>query len=657
MMRHFSVFLAASTFISPATAQNFDAAAAFGAREAVSDVSLSPDGTKIAYISPTNGQGSAVYSVTIGQGAPKRILVASGAPERLEWCRWSSNSRLVCLVYFVRNEDYGVNGTTRLVSISSEGGDVKLLSRRERATSLWRSNYGGDVIDWLPAEDGTILMGRVYVPEEQVGSNINKRQEGFGVDRIDTTTLASKRIIQPVRDAEEFISDGQGNVRIMGTRRSSSDGYSESLLRYKYRKAGATEWEDLTDFDTQSGEGFNPYAVDATENVVYGFRKKDGRQALYKIALDGSLTRTLVYANPEVDVDDVLRVGKSRRVVGASYATDKRYSVYFDKGFSDLRTRLAKALPAGSMIDIIDASNDEQKLVLRMGSDINPGRYYLLDRTTKRMGELFPTRPELANVALAPVTPVNIAVSGNVQVPGYLTLPPGSSGKGLPAIVMPHGGPSARDEWGFDWLAQYYANRGYAVLQPNFRGSAGYGDNWLQINGFQSWKSAIGDVVDSGRWLVSSGIADPKKLAIVGWSYGGYAALQSGVVAPDLFKAIIAIAPVTDFQELRRQYRNYTNKYLVEDYIGNGPHVTEGSPAQNAKSIVAPVLMFHGTLDRNVTYSHATLMADKLKAAGKAHELVTYENLDHGLLDATARSGMLAKSDAFLRASLKLPPQ
>ncbi len=226
MTRHFSVFLAASTFISPAFAQNFDAAAAFGAREAVSDVSLSPDGTKIAYISPTTGQGSALYAATIGGGAPKRIISASGKPERLQWCRWSSNSRLVCLVYFVRDEEVGVNGTTRLVSISSEGGDVKLLSLREQATSLGRSNYGGNVVDWLPKEDGTILMARVYVPEAKIGSNITKRLEGLGVDQVDTATLKSKRVVQPYRDAVEYLSDGQGNVRVMGTRRSNLDGFS-----------------------------------------------------------------------------------------------------------------------------------------------------------------------------------------------------------------------------------------------------------------------------------------------------------------------------------------------------------------------------------------------------------------------------------------------
>jgi pimeloyl-ACP methyl ester carboxylesterase len=147
---------------------------------------------------------------------------------------------------------------------------------------------------------------------------------------------------------------------------------------------------------------------------------------------------------------------------------------------------------------------------------------------------------------------------------------------------MHHGGPESRDEWGFDWLSQFFANRGYAVLQPEFRGSTGYGSAWFQKNGFQSWPTAIGDVNDAGRWLVTQGIAKPE--AIVGWSYGGYAALQSAVLDPDLYKAIVAVAPVTDLEMLRMERINFTDYEMENTRIGQGPHVKAGSPAQNAAS-------------------------------------------------------------------------
>ena len=205
--------------------------------------------------------------------------------------------------------------------------------------------------------------------------------------------------------------------------------------------------------------------------------------------------------------------------------------------------------------------------------------------------------------------------SDGTLIPGYLTLPAGSTGKNLPAVVLPHGGPSARDEWGFDWLAQFLAARGYAVLQPNYRGSAGFGDAWLVENGFKSWKTSIGDITASAKWLASEGIADPNRIAVVGWSYGGYAALQSAVVEPQLYKAVVAIAPVTDLGMLKREYDEYTNARLVADFIGSGPHIEQGSPLRNASKIKVPVLLVHGDIDQNVGVAQSAEMDAGAQAA------------------------------------------
>ena len=190
------------------------------------------------------------------------------------------------------------------------------------------------------------------------------------------------------------------------------------------------------------------------------------------------------------------------------------------------------------------------------------------------------------------------------------------------------------------------------MLQPNYRGSAGYGDSWFNENGFKSWQTAIGDVNDGGRWLIRQGIAAPSTLAIVGWSYGGYAALQSAVLDPTLFKAIVAIAPVTDLDTLRHEHDDYMDYNLVDAFIGKGPHVRQGSPAQNAAKITAPVLLFHGDLDQNVGIGESRLMANRLQGAGKKVELVEFKGLTHQLDDSEARTTMLDRSDLFLRATM-----
>jgi dipeptidyl aminopeptidase/acylaminoacyl peptidase len=186
------------------------------------------------------------------------------------------------------------------------------------------------------------------------------------------------------------------------------------------------------------------------------------------------------------------------------------------------------------------------------------------------------------------------------------------------------------------------------VLQPNYRGSSGYGEAWYGRNGFKAWEVAIGDVNDAGRWLVSEGIAVPDKLAIAGWSYGGYAALQSQVLDPALFKAVVAIAPVTDLGFLIADARDYTNSRLVRDYVGEGPHVASGSPRRHAERFAAPVALFHGTRDLNVDVRHAQAMERALKEAGKSVTYREYADLQHGLDDSEARAEMLADIGRFL---------
>jgi dipeptidyl aminopeptidase/acylaminoacyl peptidase len=234
------------------------------------------------------------------------------------------------------------------------------------------------------------------------------------------------------------------------------------------------------------------------------------------------------------------------------------------------------------------------------------------------------------------------------MIPAYLTLPPGSTGKGLPAIVLPHGGPEARDQWGFDWLVQFLAARGYAVIQPNFRGSAGYGEKWLVENGFKSWETSIGDVTAAANWLSAQGIADPNRIAILGWSYGGYAALQSAALNPTLYKSVVAIAPVTDLQMLKDDFEHYSVKTYVAKYVGFGPHVALGSPLRRASAINAPVLLFHGDIDTNVGVAHSRKMSAALKSAGKSSEFIEFKGLDHQLRDNDARRQMLTKIGELL---------
>jgi len=630
----------------------FDAAAAFGARPDVTDVVLSPDGNNVAFIVPVDHGGTAVKTLPLAAGAkPKVALYASGKPDRITGCNWVSNDRLVCRIYWIGPHP-DLLPFTRLVAVNADGSNLKSLGKPMDSYTRGIKLSGDDIVDWLPEQDGAVLMSRVWLPDDRIGSHLGSDKFGLGVERVDTRTLASSTIQKPLPDALYYISDGHGTLRVMAQRVPGSGGYESGLIRYSFRPSGSDQWQALCQYNEVERTGFRPVAVDRDFDVAYGFKKKNGRFALYTLTLDGSARETLIYARDDVDVDRLTRVGRHQRVVGVSYTTDYLRTEYIDASIEKLRASLSRALPTRSGVRIVDSSVDESKFLIHSSADVDAGVYYLFDRPARHLQTFLVDRSALEGVTLAKQRPIRYAAKDGVEIPGYLTVPAGKEEeKKLPAIVMPHGGPSARDRWGFDWLPQYFAAQGYAVLQPNFRGSSGYGDDWFEDQGFKSWQVAIGDVLDAGRWLVAQGIADPDRLAVVGWSYGGYAALQSVVVDSSLFKAAIAIAPVTDLPALTEDYRRTTGYFQVRDFIGQGPHVREGSPAENAARIKVPVLMFHGTEDINVRIYQSEMMDRALAAAGVRHELVTFQGLDHQLYDSSARTEVLRRSDAFLRAA------
>jgi dipeptidyl aminopeptidase/acylaminoacyl peptidase len=646
-----------ATLVRAGTPAGFDAARAFGARPSVMGLSLSPDGTRVAYIAPARSDGASLVTGRFEsdfKGTP--VMFSDGKPFRLRGCDWVSDQRLVCQVFGIveDNTPGGVAGllpVSRWLAVNADGSNVQTLGVHRGTYSRGYLLHDGDIIDYLPDEDAAVLMSRRYTPDTHSGSRIGSEKEGLGVDRVDTRTLAVRSIVPPRPDAFEYLSDGRGSVRVMGVVEQAR-GYASGILTYYYRIAGATDWKPLSRYDERDRSGFWPVAVDHDLNVVYGFRRADGRFSLFTIRLDGSLQEQLVYSRPDVDLSGLLRIGPRQRVVGVTYVTDRSHSEVFDPEIKQLLASLARAIPQQPLLQVADSSADESKLLIFAGSDTDPGVYYLFDRKARQLATFLVVRADLEGVGLAKVRPMTYPAGDGVMVPGYLTLPPGrEDAHGLPAIVLPHGGPSARDEWGFNWLSQFFANRGYAVLQPEFRGSAGYGDAWLLQNGFRSWRVAIGDVLSAGRWLVAQGIADPARLGIVGWSYGGYAALQSAVVDPTVFKAVIAIAPVTDLAALVEARRHWGDFELTQEFVGDDKR--DASPIEHANGFKAPVLLFHGTLDRNVGYEQSERMAAKLKSAGVAVELVTFKDLDHQLEDSVSRAEMLRRSDAFLRAAFE----
>lgn len=629
----------------------------FGVRPDVISISLSPSGDKIAFVSAGPEHSEVVNVIDLAKpGEVKQVLANTEKIADIDWCEWTSDTRLLCQIGGMA----GGNGSIllpfdRLVAVDADGTRLKMITQRDSSRALDINQFGGDVLALdVAGEAGTILMTRNFVPENDTATRLASTKVGLGTELVDVETGRARIREQPDQDVQRYVSDGQGRVRIKVLAQFDQNGLMTGKFTTLYRKPDSDGWVKFNGFmiDGQPVERLTPIAVDSQRNVAIGFFSKDGYAAIGEVALDGSNTGKTLIARNDVDVDSLIRIGRQERVVGASYATEKRQIAYFDPALAKLAADLGKALPAQPLVNIVGASADEQRLLLIASSDTDPGMAYLFDRKARSLEPLLALRPRLDGVKMGQMRPVTYAARDGTQIPAYLTLPPGSDGKGLPAVVLPHGGPAARDEWGFDWIVQYLTAKGYAVLQPNYRGSAGYGESWYGRNGFKAWDVAVGDVNDAGRWLVDQGIAKPDQLAIVGWSYGGYAALQSQVLDPAIYKAVVAIAPVTDLGSLVEEARAYTNARLVADYVGTGPHIAAGSPRRHADRFAAPVLLFHGTRDLNVTVRQSREMEEALKAAGKKVTYREFPDLQHGLDDSNVRVEMLTSIGQFLGNTL-----
>ncbi|MBO6526774.1 MAG: S9 family peptidase [Erythrobacter sp.] len=644
-------------FVSSANAETVaETAARYGTRASVLNISLSPSGNKLAWIAAGPEHSEVLRVIDFASGSVVQTIANNTEiTGDLESCEWATETRLVCEVAGMERTDGILLPYNRMFAIDYDGSNVESLYRAQSWRSLGIAQSGGVIVALdIPGEEGRILMTRDYHKEWSAGTRMASDKEGRGVDSVDVETGRRRSVESPDAFASRYLADENGNVRVKTRMMENNFGEMNGTRVILFRKPGEKGWERLDNvtLDGTPIEEFHPAGVDSARNALLAYHKINGYEAVIEIALDGTGVARKLAARDDADVAYLIRIGRQRRVVGVSYATERHSFEYFDPELAKLSKDLGAALPDQPLVNIVGANADESRLIVIASSDTDPGMVYLYDKNTRQLERLLAMRDYLVDQPMGNMTPITFPASDGTQIPAYLTLPPGSEGKNLPAIVLPHGGPSSRDYWGFDWLVQFFTARGYAVLQPNYRGSSGFGEAWYGRNGFQAWDIAIGDVADAGRWLVSEGVADPDKLAIAGWSYGGYAALQSQVVAPDLYKAVVAIAPVTDLGFLISDAQAYKNAGMVEKFVGSGPHLREGSPLRHAAKFESPVALFHGTLDLNVDVRHSREMADRLGDAGKSVSYTEYEDLQHSLSDSKVRTEMLTEIDAFLSKAL-----
>jgi dienelactone hydrolase len=618
---------------------------AFARLPAYDKITISPDGRYLAMIRPDEGMRMA-YVIDLKENAPvKRVMggVRAGGFV-MTWCRWANDTRLLCAYRAMKPDGKAIYPTTRLAAVNADGSEFMFLVQNN--DELTFSQLHDRVIDVTPQDPKTILV------------ELDADRDGLPtVFEIDIYSGKFTEVVHEHPPLRQFISDGQGAVRL-------GYGAQAAELSYKARLAGSNEWMLLSEFKAFDPKApLRPLAVNAG-NKMFARGNDQGRQALWELDLANRGSPILLFSHPQVDIGAALTTAAGR-LLGVRYDTDLPFAYYVDNTAQQVVDFVKGALPTGSFNTVVDVSRDQQQYIIASTSDTDAGTYYLLNRGTGKVMRIGSAYPELmaAKDQLARTQPIRYAAGDGTEIPGYLTVPAGQRAENLPLVVMPHDGPIARATWSFDWLAQFMANGGYAVLQMNYRGSAGYGDAWYRA-AHQDWGGlSYSDIADGARWAIKQGIADAKRVCIVGRGFGGYAALLGAARNADLFKCAASIGGMADLNRLHEDMRDlgdrqrdehtYLDEQLVREQLGrdNGK-LKANSPLSQAQAVTIPVLLVHGQVDGQVRVEHSRAMAGALKRAKRAHKLVEIEGADDELNRESDRVTVLTELEAFLKSSL-----
>lgn len=618
-------------------------AEAFGSAPLVWGLRLSPDGTRISFLQMHPDGYPLVNVFDTGSGNVTTAMAGERDGYDISWCRWANEERLLCSLRFIE-EVRGVSvARTRLAAVNADGSEPILLLQDDR--TLRTAQVQDNVLDWLADDPEHVLLGL------RINSFARANNTSIGRGRVDS--LSGSRVlkldiydseVQPVGseqdNALDWITDGYGTPRLrVAITRTQRTWYVRERENGAWSVLHETPLDDLED-------GFSPVAFDRDANEVLFYDRYEGRVALFALELANDRARRLVYAHPDVDVAGVYRIGRRNRVVAAVTIEDRPTLHFFEPGIQRVHDMLAAEFP-DMAVNVIDEDAAGRHYLVFVTSDRDPGTYYVFDAEARELSRFARAYPALGERDLAVMQPISYPAKDGSQIPAYLTLPPeGASGAG---VVLPHGGPSSRDYWQFDFLAQFLAARGYAVLQSNYRGSAGYGEEWSGEGGFQDWRQAVDDIADGARYLVDARIAQPERLCVVGWSYGGYAALLSAIEHGSLYQCVVSIAGVTDPTRLARNVGNFVGGRSAQAFIGSGDEVREqGSPLERADEIALPTLLFHAHGDVNVPFEQSVELRDALQDERADVELIEYEHAEHNIRPPRYRIDMLTRLGDFL---------
>jgi len=630
-----------ATFLLP-TLQASELAKKFGKMPLVQDVSISPDGQTLAGTFTMDGK-AVVMTAPFGQHETTALVSLKSSSDRIESVDWVNNNRLLInasRAKYIAGRFYRIH---TMYAVNADGSELLEIQNQSmykkaedsRIVGLQSTHLMNDL-----AEDNDHVLVRAY----------DERDGGYSVFKVNVYNSKFAKIESAANDRSGFVSDRKGNVLF-------STVLDKHLLSIELKKAPDQPWQKLKTIDLGGDIDFNPLGLsDDGKSVLVNTDYKSNFNHLAYFDLTTGEISAPVYQVEGHDITSSIR--KAGKLIGYGYTNDFYEQVFLDPKQRQYNEQIKALLPDRHSY-ITSYSDDGQRVVIYSVKDNQPGRYLTLDFNTKKASLWFSQYPHLEKMALPAVNNIQFKSRDGMQLQGYLTTPL-QKDKPAPVILFPHGGPIARDDKNFDPFVQFFTAMGYAVLQVNFRGSEGFGNDY-ETAGYQQWgKKMQDDLMDALDAVSANPDIDTKRSCMVGASYGGYATMVAAFRDSARFQCFVSISGISDLPAMLRSDGAYNDaakaiqRRTVGDYEQDDKALSAVSAIRNTDVIKKPMLLIHGVKDTRVPYKQSEALYDALKAKGVEVSYLEQKEGTHHFDTEQERTEAFAEMETFLKRHLPL---